>query len=224
MRLLEVTLKTEQGGEECINRFNYVTDSVAGAGKLSLGLIRAMGLVPSGGVLPVDLFGDLLRIMLNAATAIIDVTARDVYSNTDFVQQAIGVAGASTGEVLPPFAAFGLSTNRVVYNIARGQKRFVGVSESNQNNGVLVGGAMTNLANVADAMSQTITGDTGAGSVDFTPCVVSKFKYQTNEDVPTEDPKYAYEYYPEATQFDHLAIGVTWTGKDTVRSQVSRQF
>jgi hypothetical protein len=223
-RLLEVTLKTEMGGEDCLNRFNYITEATAGAGKLSVGLLRAMGLELSGGVLPADLFGALLKIMISSTVAIVDVTVRDVYSVTDFVQAAIGVQGSASGNVLGPVNAFGFSTNRVVYNIRRGQKRFVGVPEDNQNVGVLNEPGITNASNLAAAMSAAITGNTGAGSAEFIPVVVSKHKYQTNTEIPSEDPVYAYEYYPEETQFDHLAVGVVWTAKETVRSQVSRQY
>lgn len=222
-KLFEITLQTLVQEESCINRWTYVTAETAAVGNYSLALFDAFGTAISSGNFPDDTVMRALQLLMSNQVDFVDITVRDVFSNTDFVQSDfVGATGAVVADVLPAFNAFALNTNRVVYNIARGQKRITGVAENDQAAGFCTAPAYTRLTALAGAMSTELSGVVGGTTVLFQPCVVSKLKYRTNPDETERDPVYAYKYYPEATQFDHIASPVEWFGKQKISHQASR--
>lgn len=66
--------------------------------------------------------------------------------------------GTRPGDALPPFTTWAFRLNRSTTASRHGQKRFAGVSEGDQNNGVAVAGIVAALTAVATALDDTLGG------------------------------------------------------------------
>jgi len=211
--------------QEIVNRWNYIAASDAGAVSNSLLLAQGFGATIDQ-VPPVNtnIIGKWLETVSSLFT-LTEVNVRDVYSPTDFYAAPMipPAPGALAGEAQAPFVAFGFRTNRVRADIRRGQKRFVGVRESDmESGGGVVAGVLTNLNALGVMMTNDIVVVEGATTHTFSPCVVGREKYTVPGTTP---PRYAYRYYEdEAEQLTFIALGMQWTPYTTVRSQVSRQY
>jgi hypothetical protein len=222
MAILEVVLRSVMLGQQCVNRWNYVSSGDSGSVSKSFALVEAMGFVPSGGEPPADTIMDQLKAMTDAAVTFLEVQARDVYSVTDFYTLPFPAAynGEKIGEASAPFVAFGFKTNRVRADIGRGTKRFVGIPEDYLGDGGIlnVDGLAAGVA-LAGLMSEILLYPDVGDTISFTPAVVKKIEYVT------PSGKKAYKYRDtEVLQLENTAFPVAWEAYTQARSQVSRQI
>lgn len=227
MPLYEVTLEADYYNQQIINVFNYTSTGVSSSVNGSLLLLIGMGFIPDNSIYPTNTVFSHLRNLQVIPVTYVSVSARDVYGTVDFYESVYvdTVAGGAPGEGLSPTQAYGLRTSRVRSDIRRGQKRFVGVSETgNGPGGVLTEGFLTSLQGLAAVMSATLSVDDEGNTVSFVPAIVSKQRYNPDTDLPDPNGR-AYRYYPtEAEQMDHIAQGFLWDAIPTVRTQGSRQY
>lgn len=225
MPLMEVVVQSVYYNQLIINRFNYVATGTPAGSTLSLLLLRAMGFIPDNGVFPGDTVFAAIRNMQPATVSYRQVLARNVYSETDFWENPYPVppTGGATAEGLSPAVAYGFRTNRVRYDIGRGYKRFVGVTEGASGpGGVFTSGTLALMATLANRMSVTLNIEDSGNNVSFAPAVVKKERYI----VPDTDPvRHAYRYYEsEAEQLANTAVGFVWQNYTQSRTQTSRQY
>lgn len=222
MAIMEVILRSVMLGQQCVNRWNYVSSGDEGDVSKSFALVDAMGFVPSAGEPPADTIMDQLKAMTDASVTFLEVQARDVYSVTDFYTLPFPAAynGEKTGEASAPFVAFGFKTNRVRSDIGRGTKRFVGIPEDYlSDGGVLnVDGLAAGVA-LAGLMSEILLYPDVGDTISFSPAVVKKEAYTT----PSGREAYRYRA-SEALQLAQTAYPVEWEAYTQARSQVSRQI
>lgn len=229
MALLELTLVSSYFGQECVNRFNYLSGGTPASVSLSYALISAFGAIyeplaiPPG--YPPGTPMAAISEILSTSASFSNILAKDIYSVTDFYDTAFvpAYAGTRTGEGMSPAMATGFSTNRVRSDVRRGQKRFVGVSENVVDAGGEFSGAILPTLNAcAAALSDVLEYDDEGNTLTFTPVVCGKMEYV----VPGSSPaRKAYKYWPDLTQqLDHTAAGVVWSVKPFVRTQTSRQY
>ena len=222
MTLYEVTLVSEFEGQQCINRWNYVSTGVPAVTTGSFGLITAM---MGANVQPADpAAGSLMLTIMELVTDTVKfsgLTAKAIYDVVDFYERPFvpKLSGLNAGAALPPFAAFGFRTNRVRQDIARATKRFVGVDEGLQEQGTITGVGITTMTDLAARMSEILVYNDEGNTITYAPCVVKKEQYTTDKGTT------AYRYYAsEAEQMQNVATGILWQPYTTVRSQTSRQF
>lgn len=220
MPVYEVSLFSTYNGQNCLNRFNYISSGIPSSVSGSFGLTFALGLaVPAAGN---NLFRKI-KDMLSQNVLFVAYKVANLYDPEDFNSAPFGSAqpGAQTGESLSPVMAYGFRSNQVTTAIARGTKRFVGVPENDSGpNGIVTGPALSGLLQpVANLMGETLTYDDEGNTLTYTPCVLGRQEYTT------PSGKVAYRKWPtEAEQLAHAAIGVDWEPYNSVRSQVSRQY
>lgn len=224
MALLRVTLRQRYANQLCINTFDYQSSGTPAAVSLSFALLSALGFVYTGSppnAASGNLFGQI-RANQNDGVQYLEAEARALYSVTDFYTRPfVGtVTGIITNEGQSPALAYGFNTNRVRTDIRRGQKRFVGVDDTTVGEaGVIVTSWLTSMNALAAEMSQVQTYDDEGNTITFSPVILGTEKYVTPEGND------AYRLYPtESAQLSHLATGILWTPKDTVRTQGSRQY
>lgn len=225
MALMEVVVQAVYYNQLIVNRFNYVSTGTPAGSTLSLLLLRGMGFLPDNAVYPSDTVFAGMRALQPSAVSYRQVLARDVYSATDFWENPylIPPAGSATAEGLSPAVAYGWRTNRVRYDIGRGYKRLVGVTEGASGpGGVFTAGTLTLMSNLATLMSEVITVDDSGNTVSFAPAVVKKQRYVVPDTTP---PREAYRYYPdEGEQLENTATGFVWQSYTQSRTQTSRQY
>jgi len=81
-----------------------------------------------------------------------EIRVNNLENDEDFASVFPALAGIVTGEALPPFAAFSIFWPRLSRASRNGWTRIPGVAESQQGDGVLSAGALTNLNAVAAFM------------------------------------------------------------------------
>lgn len=228
--LYEVVLETRYQSQVCINRWNYLLNGTPAAVAGSFGLAAAFGgiydlvAVPPG--YPSDTVLSHIMGILNIGVTAVQMTVINVFDPVDFYQVPFVVpyAGQATGEGVSPTVAFGFRSTQVRRDIGRGTKRFVGVGETLSGaGGVITAPALAVLGDIATAMSETIVYDDEGNTLSYQPCIAQKEKYATSI-APNGGQRYAYKYYDEAEQFEHLAVGIAWEPYTTTRTQVSRQY
>lgn len=223
MALYEVILNQVMANQEIVNVFNFTTDGLATGVSNSYALLYAAGFLQFGETpaFPDPGLGLAIKNVQSSSVTFLQASARNVYDPTDFYTYPYltGVNGARSGSVSSPVIALGLTSNRTRTDIRRGQKRFVGVVQSDINTeGALTSGYLVVATELGGALGTTWTYTVG-GSVSFAPCVVSKQKYTT------PSGKDAYRYYStEAAQAEHIMSGITYLPKSNVRTQGSRQY
>jgi hypothetical protein len=218
--LYELIMRSTYFGQQIINRFNYVMGgtpaAVSGSFALQYAFFGGSGAAPAA----TSVVGELLDIVTND-WQLTEIESRAIYSATDFFTRPFitPVIGEQAGKSLSPVVAYGFRTNRVRSDIARGTKRFVGVTEAGVNEGGTIGGILSAVQEVAVAMSEVLEYDDEGNTLTFSPVVVQKEKYTT------PSGRDAYRYYSTlATQLEHVASGILWEAYPQVRSQVSRQY
>lgn len=231
MAILELVLSATYMGQRTINRFNYVSTGTPASVSLSFALAYAFGAIYVGEV-PVGAYpsGTPMKAIANLISNSLvfdNVLTKDIASVTDFYSTPFipAYTGGYVGDGASPALAFGFLSNRVRSDIKSGQKRFPGVTEEIMGVGGVVGVAAGSLmALAADAMSAVLTYDDEGNTLSFTPAICSLERYEVERDgIPTG--RFAYRYYEDpAEQLAHTAVGVTWSPKGTVRTQVSRQY
>lgn len=222
--IYEVTLVQSYYDQQVINRWNYLSSGVAVGVTASFALISAMGFVPVSGAFPAGTIAAALQTLQPPTLKYFECLAKALYDDpTDFYDNAFptGIVGTQvTSDSSSPAFAYGMKTNRVRTDIARGTKRFAGVTESTMDGGGVINApSLALIQAVADLMSDTLTYAVGGSSLSFAPVVAQKEMYT----VPPA-PK-AYRYYGTlAEQLTHIAQGIIWTPYPQIRTQVSRQY
>lgn len=229
-KLLELTVKTEFNGQQCINRFNYVMTGTPAAVTPSFGLVSAAGFIPTAGAFPTGTLAKSWSDLVSADVQFDLAVSLNPYDPTDFYGNPFVpvVNGAVTGNSLSPTAAFGFLSTQTNRGIRHGTKRFTGVTESeNLSGGELSPETLVLMNDLADFMGNVITYDDEGNTLSYAPCVVKKDKYV----VPGSDPeRFAYRYFPpynstgEALQLASLALSILWSPYDHTRTQASRQY
>lgn len=222
--LFEIVVVQSLFGQEVINRWNYQSTSTPAAVTMSFALAAAFGAIPLGtpGVLPADSVFGKMRALQSDSLQYREVIVKNIYSVTDFYTAPFSaLVGNVPGGAASPFLAYGMRTNRVRQDIARGMKRFAGVVEAGMDaGGVIPAGTLGVVQTLADAMEANIIYVDEGTNLTFQPVIVKKQKYT----VPGSGNS-AYRYYPTlAEQDDFLATGIQWQPYLEVRSQVSRQY
>lgn len=107
-----------------------------------------------------DWFTDMQPAILEVQNDIVThpvLTISSLASFTDFWSTTNGGSGQVSGDCLPPFVAWAIRLNRVSRVVRNGQKRFAGVSESQQENGIVISGTpTTNLTLLAEKLATII--------------------------------------------------------------------
>lgn len=222
--IYEVVLRTLFAGQECVNRWNYVTTSTPTTADGSIALLAGTGLIPVPGDTVYEEPELLPRLQAILSTGLLfgTVSARNVYEVNDFYEYVYeaDLRGSVTGESSTPFTAIGYRTNRVRQDIARGTKRFAGVPESSiGTEGILAPAVAAAVKAVGDAMSESVTFTVGSVAYTFAPAVVKKEEYTT----PKGNKAYRY-YATLAAQLAQVASPVEWASYAAARSQTSRQY
>lgn len=188
---------------------------------MSFALIYALGftnppLEPSTGV---D-FWSRLRQLQSASVLNTLVTARDIHSDTDFWSNPLANApGLRGGDDSPSFIAFPFRTNQVTKKVRPGQKRIVGVLDTDMSaGGTIVQATRDIMDNLAIEMTEVQSYDDSGQVLTFKPAVCAREAYTT----PSGGTAYRY-YATEAEQLTNTAQSVVWTRKGNVTSQVTRK-
>lgn len=218
MPIMEVVLRTQFQGQECVNRWNYLATGTPAAVTYGFAMIAAMG----GVTIEDGSLFDYLKELMSTSVDFIDVEANDVYNPLDFYTRpfATGTNGSATGVATTPVLAYGYRSNRIRRDVRRGTKRFTGVvEEAMAAGGEITGSYLTTADQLREAMSDVLTYDDEGNIISFTPIVCSK-KPRVLENGNT-----TYEYWPTyEEQLAHSAVGVIWELYDNVRTQTSRQY
>lgn len=229
--LMEVTFSGTLASQRWVSRLNYFVANNAGLLTLSAALFQGLGFGDTNGSLaglqldPTKVAARWLACM--SSPAVMDtVRIINVYEDTDFYATPIspGLAGTGGGSVISPAMAYKLRSSVVRRDIRPGQKAIPGVDAGQiDSGGGVKSGHMVKLNDLAAALSANIEDTVGGNTVTFQPCVVGKEKYPVpNSGTP---PRQAYRYWQlPATQFENLAVGMTWSAIATVRTQASRQY
>lgn len=222
--IYEVVLSQVFFNQLCINRWNYVSSGDAGAVTGSFGLLNAMGFIPTNGLFPADTLGRLIQDNQSPDVVFSNVLVKALYDDpTDFYDYAFptGVTGKQAiGQSMSPANAFGFRTNRVRVDVARGTKRFVGISEAVVSaGGVIDPGTLLGYDALAAEMSAVLPFTSSGASLSFAPAICGKLEYTA------PSGKRAYKYYPTlSAQLAKTALGIVWSPYNTVRTQTSRQY
>lgn len=220
--LYELLLRQTFSGQQVINRFHYQMSGTPAAVSGSFALTSAFGLIPDAGVY--DDTRPFYHFKGAQSSSVNHVESQCValYDDFDFYTRPFvpPLAGALTGEALPPFVAWGLQTNRVTLAVRRGSKRIAGVTEDQTGGaGQVAAGMLAALSILANLLSATLTYDDEGNTLSFVPVVLSYERFVDAEGKVTYKP-----YATLSEQVAHAAIGVTWSAMPQVRSQVSRQY
>lgn len=225
MPLYEVVLEQEYAGQQVINKWNFESSEIPTGVSGAFKAVVACGFAPDTGI---EAFGeDTLAGKLQALQAsfvtFVQVIARNIFDPVDYYTYAFpsGTTGANgSSQPMSPATSYSFATNRSRGDVARGQKRIVGVVEGNVNDlGLISSTALAVLQDFGDTMADIALAPTGGSAITYTPYVFGTFMY-------TEPPaKKAYRYYPdEVAQKAHNMRITQWTPKPQVRTQVSRQY
>jgi len=125
-----------------------------------------------------SLVRDKIRAIQNENVNWLQILVENIVPSSDNAQAdyALGaVAGNRSGEALPPYAAWAFRLNRQTNESRHGQKRFVGVSEGDQVDGVAEAALTTDLTAVATALESTLGGPP-PGAATFQPVIFRQGK------------------------------------------------
>lgn len=223
--LYEVLLRQAYDNRNCLNRWNYESNSTPAAVSRSFALASAFGGIPDGvtGEFPADSIMAFIAQMQSEGVDYIELSVEALYAVEDFysIPYPPTQGGTALGTPMSSFCAYALQSNRVRTDIRRGNKRFVGTSETHVGGAGIVEATMTPvLEDLAAAMSAELTYDDEGTPVVFSPVILSLEKHP-----PDADHEFDwYAKYPTlAEQEDHMAVGITWTYKPFITTQNSRK-
>lgn len=223
--IYEVLLRQAYDNKNCLNRWNYESNSTPAAVSRSFALLSAFGGIPdeitsefpSGSVM------NLLAQVQSEGVDYVELSVEALYDVADFysVPYPPSQGGTALGTPMSSFAAYALQSNRVRTDIRRGNKRLVGVSETHVGGAGIVEATMTPvLVDLAAAMTDTLTYDDEGTPVTFSPVILSYEKHPADVDHPRE---WYSKYGTLAAQEDHMAVGIIWTYKSYMTTQNSRK-
>lgn len=131
---------------------------------------------------------------------------------------ALPVSGGAVGTAMPPFSAFAWYQGTTRRDIRSGSRRWPGMSELHQNNGIVEAGILSVMGDVATAMSMPLTiALPSDGVLTITPVIVGREK-EVDEDgkvtyrLPTTQAEA--RYYP----------ATSWVPRANVSSQNTRKL
>jgi len=104
---------------------------------------------------------DVIRAIQNEAIHWLQILVENIVPSADNAQEDYvsgTVAGSRPGDSLPPYAAWAFRLNRQTTASRHGQKRFVGVSEGDQADGIAEAGLTVAISNVSSVLEQTLGG------------------------------------------------------------------
>lgn len=220
MAIYEVTLFSSFFGNNCVNRWNYVSSGGPGTVLPSFGLAWAMGMASPAD--PDTIYGNI-RAMCSTDTTFLSFAVKNLYDPEDFYSGAWATTqtGFLAGPSLSPINAYGFRSNQVRLDVDRATKRFVGVTEGASDAGGAIQAALlaSTVQPLAIKMGADLTFEDEGVSITFIPAVLSREKYTT----PSGKSAYR-KYATEAEQLSHTALNVNWEAYANVRSQTSRQY
>jgi hypothetical protein len=123
-----------------------------------------------------------LRPILSSSYTLDRLDVQHMRGGGDFGTVAVGTVGSVTGDALPPFVSWDFTILRGAFHERNGYKRFAGVAESQQLNGVATTAALSLLGTAALALASTLTVDT----VIYDPVI----QRRVVNGVPLLDPSY----------------------------------
>lgn len=90
---------------------------------------------------------DLLMNIVSSGIAYVGMSAKNLTEPLEIWEgvPTVAIIGSATGDMLPPYAAYGFKLNRTTSLTRNGAKRFWGVTETMQTNGEPAGLAIVNL-------------------------------------------------------------------------------
>lgn len=225
--LYEVTIQGEFIGQQTVNRLTFASDIDDPTTTNAFNLVRALGFQPTLIDEPAD--DTVLASMLlaqDANFAMKSITARSLYDVGDFY--VVPVLGNDyTGKIISsvsnlPFISQKLFTSRVRADIRAGSLSLTPPPEDHVfGDGQMSAPQFALLQDVALKLNTTVVFTVGEVTTTYRPCVLSKEMYLPD---PAKPWKTAYRYYEtEDEQFQHSALGVTWSASPIITSQVSRR-
>jgi hypothetical protein len=204
--VLMATIKQRytSGGEIMLNNFFYQCDDALGtAVDLTDVLIDTLGLVPRINAIQ-------CAIVINDSIRIINL-----YDLTDFNEVALLGAGALGGDCLPAHNAISYSLKLDTRAVRPGSKRFSGVPESAQANGIVTdSGYIANMELLRIKMAASLTVG-GAGA--YSPVVVRRNRHE-----PDETHEFVWYSLPEHSSEAVVGHILTSVVKTHISHQVSR--
>lgn len=221
--LFEVLLRQLYLGKNILNRWHFNSSGTPAAVSLSFGLASAFGGIPDGitGAFPVGSIMDLLANVQHESLQYVELTVEALYDVADFytTPYSSSQVGLNTGTAMATYEAYSLQSNRVRTDVRRGNKRIASVSETYvDTGGVIVGGMVAALDNLAGAMSTPLTYDDEGNTLTYTPCVLAFEEYTA----PSGKPAYR-KWATLSVQLDHAALGVSWVAKPYSTTQNTRK-
>jgi len=226
--LFEVEIYGAFRGKSTISQLTFASDVDDVGTTNALALAQALGYQPGIPDTPAD--DSVLNAIILGQTSdyvMKELFVRSLYNVNDFVTFVLDTAGY-TGAVVPAaftkmvaFAAMKLRTNRVRTDIRRGTLALTPFPETSSSDGrVWDGAAITAMTDICTALNAPPHWPLVDPVTTYRPAVFSKMKYVTRVGTETKGPRWAYKYYPtEEEQFQHVAIGVTWSPVTVIRSQ-----
>jgi len=156
-----------------INSFTYLTTEIAPttAGAFELGSRLSEALFNGAGA---------LMATTSSALRYANMVVKAPQVPSVLAVVTIDQTGDVAGDYMPRFVSYSLSSVRVRGDVRQGTKRFGGVPESLVTNGVLSGGAITNLNAVKGQLGDILVGSVSGVSTDFTPIIVKRVPYTTS--------------------------------------------
>jgi len=221
----EITLEQQFAGQQIINRWNYISDTIP-AGQLgALLALVGMGFTPFTDIDPFGIETVAYGLQQLQAVAVnwVQAVGKNIHDPTDYYAYAFpaGTTSVNGGsEAESPVIAVGFATDRTRSDIRRGQKRFTGLTEGQVGDvGQLTAGAKTAWQAVGDTMADVNSITVAGSAVVFTPYVFGRKK------TVDEDGNVTYPYWPtDAEQFAHAMRINQWTLKPQIRTQGTRQY
>jgi len=221
----EITLEQSAYGNQVINRWNAIADAIPSGQLGAMLALGSMGFVDVGVIPAFDpaSFAGLLQARQHAGVNWVQAVGKNIHDPTDYFAYAFPAGTHSSGlagQGNSPVVAVGYATDRTRADVRRGQKRFVGIMESDvDDGGYLNTGALAAWQAIGDNMATPVTVTIGGSSVVFTPYVFGRKK------TVDSDGKITYPYWPtDAEQLAHSMRINQWTLKNTVRTQTTRQY
>jgi len=114
---------------------------------------------------PADLIDAFTTTVMPAIRAITNqnaeyelIVCNQYHGGLSFAASAIAIGGTVTGDCLPPFVSWDFTLVRSAVGEQNGYKRFAGVSESKQQNGLVDAGFVSVLDNLATILQADLVG------------------------------------------------------------------
>jgi len=171
----EILLGGHLFGQECLNVFHYMKNTGTGEPSLEtfLSVFKPEVVEEVAAMVSNQFTWDRLRI-------------KDVNINGG-EREELGpfqTGGLTSAEDLPPFCAWSFLMQRFNRLTFHGHKRFAGVPEALQDDGIPVSTAVTLAVDVSAALSATLT----IGSHTYSPCIYSRYFQGELRPTPVVNP------------------------------------